>query len=168
MPATDALPRPSRFAWPSAVIAGAVSATIDLTYVFIFYGVQGVAPLRILHSIASGFLGRAAADSGWAGGLLGLVSHYVILIVAATICLAARPYLSLMRRRPYLAGIVVGAGIWLTMNYVVLPLSAAPKFQPTMLSFLCNFAVHLLFSPWLLVAVAIVAWIKFRPGRAGR
>ena len=29
-------------------------------------------------------------------------------------------------------------------------------------------AVHLLFSPWLLVAVAIVAWIKFRPGRARR
>ncbi len=29
-----------------------------------------------------------------------------------------------------------------------------------------SFAVHLLFSPWLLlVAVAIVAWIKFRPGR---
>jgi len=28
-----------------------------------------------------------------------------------------------------------------------------------------GFAVHLLFSPWLLVAVAIVAWIKFRPRR---
>jgi hypothetical protein len=27
-----------------------------------------------------------------------------------------------------------------------------------------GFAVHLLFSPWvLLVAVAIVAWVKFRP-----
>ncbi len=23
--------------------------------------------------------------------------------------------------------------------------------------------LHILFSPWLLVAVAIVAWIKFRP-----
>jgi hypothetical protein len=30
-------------------------------------------------------------------------------------------------------------------------------------------AAHLLFSPWLLlVAVAIFAWIKFRPGRARR
>ena len=26
-----------------------------------------------------------------------------------------------------------------------------------------SFAVHVLFSPWLLVAIAIVAWIKFRP-----
>jgi hypothetical protein len=30
-----------------------------------------------------------------------------------------------------------------------------------------SFAVHLLFSPWLLlVAVAILAWIKFRPSRS--
>ena len=26
-----------------------------------------------------------------------------------------------------------------------------------------GFAVHFLFSPWLLVAIAILAWIKFRP-----
>ena len=27
-------------------------------------------------------------------------------------------------------------------------------------------AVHVLFSPWLLAAIAIVAWIKFRPRRS--
>ena len=27
-------------------------------------------------------------------------------------------------------------------------------------------AVHILFSPWLLVAIGILAWIKFRPRRA--
>ena len=32
-----------------------------------------------------------------------------------------------------------------------------------------SFAVHVLFSPWLLlVAVAILAWIKFRPRRSQR
>jgi hypothetical protein len=31
-----------------------------------------------------------------------------------------------------------------------------------------SFAVHLLFSPWLLLAIAIVALIKFRPRRARR
>jgi hypothetical protein len=31
-----------------------------------------------------------------------------------------------------------------------------------------SFAVHLLFSPWLLVAIAILAWIKFRPARSRR
>jgi predicted membrane metal-binding protein len=32
-----------------------------------------------------------------------------------------------------------------------------------------GFAVHLLFSPWLLLAaVAALVWIKFRPGRSRR
>jgi hypothetical protein len=31
-----------------------------------------------------------------------------------------------------------------------------------------SFAVHFLFSPGLLVAAAIVAWIKFRPRRSQR
>jgi hypothetical protein len=31
-----------------------------------------------------------------------------------------------------------------------------------------GFALHLLFSPWLLVAVAIVAWLRFRPRRSHR
>ena len=31
-----------------------------------------------------------------------------------------------------------------------------------------GFAVHLLFSPWLLLAVAVVAWVKFRPRRSNR
>ena len=29
-------------------------------------------------------------------------------------------------------------------------------------------AVHVLFSPWLLVAIAVLAWIKFRPRRSHR
>jgi hypothetical protein len=31
-----------------------------------------------------------------------------------------------------------------------------------------SFAVHILFSPWLLVAIAILAWVKFRPHRSHR
>jgi hypothetical protein len=29
-----------------------------------------------------------------------------------------------------------------------------------------SFTVHFLFSPWLLVAIAILAWIRFRPRRS--
>jgi hypothetical protein len=29
-----------------------------------------------------------------------------------------------------------------------------------------SFTVHILFSPWLLVAVGILVWIKFRPRRS--
>jgi hypothetical protein len=29
-----------------------------------------------------------------------------------------------------------------------------------------GFAVHLLFSPWLLIVIAVLVWIKFRPRRS--
>jgi hypothetical protein len=29
-----------------------------------------------------------------------------------------------------------------------------------------SFTAHFLFSPWLLVVIAILAWIKFRPRRS--
>ncbi|HSR86039.1 MAG TPA: hypothetical protein VLM11_17830 [Streptosporangiaceae bacterium] len=29
-----------------------------------------------------------------------------------------------------------------------------------------GFVMHLIFSPWLLVAIGILAWIKFRPRRS--
>ncbi|MDQ2874226.1 MAG: hypothetical protein M3Y33_05185 [Actinomycetota bacterium] len=29
-----------------------------------------------------------------------------------------------------------------------------------------SFTVHILFSPWLLVAIGVLAWIKFRPRRS--
>jgi hypothetical protein len=31
-----------------------------------------------------------------------------------------------------------------------------------------SFTVHILFSPWLLVAIAILAWFRFRPRRSHR
>jgi hypothetical protein len=31
-----------------------------------------------------------------------------------------------------------------------------------------SFTLHILFSPWVLVAIAILAWIRFRPGRSRR
>jgi hypothetical protein len=31
-----------------------------------------------------------------------------------------------------------------------------------------SITVHFLFSPWLLVAIAVLAWIRFRPRRSHR
>jgi hypothetical protein len=31
-----------------------------------------------------------------------------------------------------------------------------------------SFAMHFLFSPWLLVGIGILVWIKFRPRRSRR
>lgn len=148
--------RPNYSPLAAILIAGIVCATIDIVYACSFhYVVNGVAPVRILQSIASGLQGTAAFDGGSASAALGLGAHYFILIVAAALYYGVARVLPLLRERPGLSGIVFGLGIWLTMNCVVLPLSAAPKFKGgSALGFWSNFAVHvLLLGPVIALAL---------------
>ncbi|TDR41533.1 hypothetical protein DFR29_11014 [Tahibacter aquaticus] len=127
-------------------LAGTVSATIDIVYACSFhYFNSGTSPLRILQAIASGILGPAAFDGGNASAALGLAAHYFILIVAAGLYYAVSQRLPLLLDRAYACGLLFGGGIWLTMNYIVLPLSAAPAFKGgSALGFWSNLAVHVL------------------------
>ncbi|HJU39129.1 MAG TPA: hypothetical protein VJ724_06110 [Tahibacter sp.] len=114
----------------AVLAAGSLAATIDIVYACSFhYFHNAVAPLRILQTIASGVLGTAAFDGGAAAGALGLVLHYFILIVAAAIWWIASRRWRFLVDRAFVAGVAFGVGIWLTMNFVVLPLSAAPPFR---------------------------------------
>lgn len=84
------------------------------------------APLAgILRSIAAGALGSAAARSGGAGtAALGLLLHFVVAVGAATVFVAACRVAPWLVHRPWLSGPLFGLLVFLTMNYVVVPLSA--------------------------------------------
>jgi hypothetical protein len=99
--------------------------TLDLLDAFVFFGLRGVAPVRILQSIASGWLGKAAFQGGAGVALLGLGSHYFIAFgIVATFLLASRQWPALTER-PALYGPLYGVVVYLIMNFVVIPLSAA-------------------------------------------
>jgi Flp pilus assembly protein TadB len=51
---------------------------------------------------------------------------------------------------------------------ITMPWIIALAFIAIVALIIVSFAVRFLFSPWLLVAAAIVAWIKFRPRRSQR
>jgi len=141
----------------AVLVAGCVSATIDIVYACSFhYFNSGVPPLRILQVIASGLLGTAAFDGGAASGALGLVAHYVILIGAAGIYYAASRRWRFLIEHAFVAGVVFGVGIWLTMNFVVLPLSAAPPFKLSWsLGSVTNALVH-----WFVLGPVIALALK--------
>jgi hypothetical protein len=127
------------------LLAGAAAATLDLAFAFAFYGATvGASPLRILHSIASGAFGMAAFDGGIATAAFGLLAHYFILIVAASLYLAASTRMAVLRERAAMCGPLFGVAIYCVMHYVVLPLSAAPKFRTSTLSTSSEFLMHLL------------------------
>lgn len=106
------------------VIAGAtlLVGTLDISDAFIFYGLRGVAPTRILQGIASGVLGRAAFGMGNRSALLGLIVHFFIAFSATMVFLLASRRLPLASR-PFLYGSLFGIALYIVMNYVVLPLS---------------------------------------------
>ena len=139
-----------------ALIGGLVSGTADLIYAFVAYGFIGVHPLQILHSIASGWLGKSAYGGGVETALLGLVSHLFITCVAAGIYVLASSRMHVLTHRPVLSGALFGAAIFLVMNYVVVPLSAAVAAGPTGVFFVLGLLVHMFLVgvPIALIATA--------------
>ena len=147
------------------MLAGTAAATLDLAFAFTFYGATvGASPLRILHSIASGAFGMPAFDGGIATAAFGLLAHYFILIVAASMYYVASTRAIMLRQRVALCGPLFGVAIFCVMHYVVLPLSAAPKFRTSTLSTSSEFLMHLLLG----LTIALVLRAKARlPGDSG-
>jgi hypothetical protein len=116
-----ASPRPLRAILTGGLVAGAC----DITYACTVWAFRGVSPIRIGQSISSGLMGREAAVAGGVTtGLLGLVLHFLMTIVMAALYYAAATRLPFLVKRAVACGIVYGLGIFVTMNFVVLPLSA--------------------------------------------
>ena len=149
----------------AVLLAGTAAATLDLAFAFAFYGATvGASPLRILHSIASGAFGMAAFDGGIATAAFGLLAHYFILIVAASLYYAASTRAPALRQRAALCGPLFGVAIFCVMHYVVLPLSAAPKFRTSTLSISSEFLMHLLLG----LTIALILRARTRlPGDSG-
>ena len=63
---------------------------LDLLDAFVFFGLRsGVRPIRILHSIAAGLLGRASFAGGWRTATLGLALHFFIAFVIVLVFMMA-------------------------------------------------------------------------------
>src|ERR1700760_233632 len=127
---------------PKAILIGAiVAALLDLLDPIIFYGLRGVAPIKIPQSIASGILGRAAYSDGVPSVLLGLAAHLFIALVWATIFVLAAPAAPLLERHAVASGLVYGAFIYIVMYYLVLPYTNIyPRIDPTPVVRLNNIA----------------------------
>jgi uncharacterized membrane protein YagU involved in acid resistance len=114
----------------AALVGGLVSGTADLAYAIIAYGFVGAPPIAILQSIASGWLGKAAYASTATPAVVGVLSHFFITCVAAGCYVAASRRFPLLVQRPLLSGAAFGLGIFVVMNYIVVPLSAAVSTSP--------------------------------------
>jgi hypothetical protein len=121
-----------------------IVGTADILDAFIFFGLRGIRPVRILQGIASGLLGRDAFSGGAATAALGAVLHYFIAFAIVWVFLAVSRRLPDLARRPWLYGPLYGLVVYAVMNYVVIPLSLVTV-RPKPLAVLANgLLIHML------------------------
>jgi uncharacterized membrane protein YagU involved in acid resistance len=129
--------------WPPVLAGGLLAGALDITYACVFWAVKAdLPPTRIFQSVAAGLLGDASFEGGAATAALGLLLHFFIACtMALTYYLVSRRWPVLVRR-PVLLGIAYGLLLYVIMNYIVVPLSAAGSgsHDPTWITL--SIAVH--------------------------
>lgn len=133
MTVSTELPRPrtSRFfGW--TLLAGFAGGLVDLVYFSAKAEIDGSSPIRTMKSIASFWLGKAAAAGGMETAALGLATHFGLATIMALVYGVATSFMPALRRRPFVTGPIYGLILYAVMYLVVLPLrwpSIFPRFD---------------------------------------
>ncbi|MGH9370755.1 MAG: hypothetical protein ACRD15_04415, partial [Vicinamibacterales bacterium] len=91
----------------------------------------------------SGLLGRSAFSGGWGTALLGVLLHFFIAFCIVLVFLLASRRIAALRRAPVVWGLVYGVAVYLVMNLVVIPLSAAAGGTPPWPVILNGVLIHM-------------------------
>ena|ERR1700678_3345279 len=106
---------------------GIVCGAMDITAALTVYGSMGVQPMRLLQGIAAGLLGPRSYEAGAATAALGLLCHFTIAFLAASIFVAVSRAWEFLIEHSIISGILYGPIVYFFMQLVVLPLSAVRK-----------------------------------------
>jgi len=113
---------PLRYVLAGGLVAGA----LDITYACVFWAIKaGVPAQRIFQSVAAGLLGKASFTGGWGTAVLGLGLHFFIATTMSVTYYVVSRRLPLLAEGPVPFGAAYGLLLYIIMNYVVVPLSAA-------------------------------------------
>ena len=115
---------PLRLSVIGGLIIGALHLIAQVGIVFILLLKSPY--ISSLQFIASGAMGNSAYAGGSATALLGLVLELLMTIIIAGIFVVSADRIPLLRRHVIAGSLLYGLGVFIVMNFIVLPLSAAP------------------------------------------
>jgi hypothetical protein len=128
------------------LIGGLIAGTLDITYAITYSAWRGMTPQSLLQFVASGLLGQPSFDGGTPTAGLGLLLHYLMMLIIAAIFYGISRQLPFLVRKPIVWGPVFGFLVYWVMNLVVMQLSATPsKWRFVPLSFATGILVHMFF-----------------------
>ena len=130
-----------------SVIGGLIIGLLHLIFqVGVVYDLLLKSPfIGSLQYVASGVMGDAAFTGGLATALLGVIIEFVMTIIIAGVFILSADRIPLLRRHVIIGSLLYGFGVFIVMNFIVLPLSAAPTLPaPPMWLFIETILEHVL------------------------
>jgi uncharacterized membrane protein SirB2 len=155
---SDATPSPSAGSVIAAILAGGfMAATFDFFAAMLIYGgtASGVAK-----AIARGWFGMAVKAMPPIVDVIGIASHYGILLIAASIFVLTSLRFPVLRQRAWITGPLFGVCIYIVMHFVIVPLSQAPPSSPKGIQFVEEFCGHL-----FVIGLPIALWARALVGK---
>ena len=131
----------------SSVIGGLIIGLLHLiVQVGIVFGLLLKSPyISSLQFVASGAMGDVAFTGGLATALLGVILEFMMTIIIAGVFVLSADRIPLLRRYVIVGSLLYGFGVFIVMNFIVLPLSAAPTLPaPPMWLFIEIILEHIL------------------------
>ncbi|HEY7005689.1 MAG TPA: hypothetical protein VH392_04320 [Sphingomicrobium sp.] len=143
-------------------IATAISGTLDILFAMILTVAFGRQIPNMLRTVASGPF-PAATEMGTAGAILGLVVHFTLMAIMATV------YMAVARNRPHFLakpiqwGILYGLATYFAMNWIVVPLRFHPPLPPKPISIATQLFAHIVLVG---IPMALIATRYLKPRTA--
>ncbi len=142
-----------------AILAGGfMAATFDFFAAMLIY--HGTAS-GVAKAIARGWFGDAVKTMPPIVDVIGIASHYAILLVAAAVFVLASLRFPVLRQRAWITGPLFGVCIYGVMHLVIVPLSHAPASAPKGVQFVEEFLGHM-----FVIGLPIALWARAILGRA--
>lgn len=138
----SSLERPRAF--DTILYGGLAVGILDGLAAVILSSLRGVSPTRLFQYIASGLLGRASFNGGLTTALLGVLLHFLIAFIVATVYYRASLKLPMLVQRAMLWGPIYGVAVHFAMRFIVLPLSAVQRAPFTFTGLMQSIIVHAL------------------------
>jgi len=106
------------------LLGGFIAGTLDIGAAAL---INGVNPVVILLVVASGVLGKAAFHGGLPAAGLGILLQWAMSLLIAAVYVLASDRLPVLKRHWPTGGMAYGVGVFIVMNYLVMPLSAVGR-----------------------------------------
>jgi len=123
-------------------IATAVSGTLDILFAMILTLAFGRQIPNMLRFVGSGPF-PAATDMGTSGAILGLVVHFALMAIMATVLVLIVQWRPQLAAAPLLTGLAYGLITYFIMNWLVVPIRFGTPLPPKALSVATQLFAHI-------------------------